>query len=424
MLATPNVLPSSTEARRSLLFHHDFRLLWAGESASLIGSAVSYVAFPLVAVVTLHASAFEIGVLAMAGRLPPLVFGAFIGVVVDRLPRRTLMIWADLGRMALLASVPLASLAGALTVGQLCAVSFAIGTLSLVFNIAYQAFLPSVVDQEQLADGNGKLAASQSVAEVAGPGIAAWMMAFAGPPGALVADAASFGVSALTLRSLRTEEVRPKQLPEKSFWANTKSGFTILWEDNVLRTVTISASIVTAFAQLQMAVYFLFLVDELHMGPGTVGLLFSISGAFGFFGALLSDRFARRIGIGPLIVVGQLIQTGGGVLLAFAGGPKLVAGTVILAGEACFSLGLSLFAVSYISLRQARIDADVRGRVVGASRFMTTALVPVTALLGGVIGSLAGLRATLVVGSLGMVVGAALILRRDLLAVRSLAAVD
>lgn len=185
--------------------------------------------------------------------------------------------------------------------------------------------------------------------------------------------------------------------------------------------MTISASVVTAFAQLQMAVYFLFLVEELHLGPGAVGLLFSISGAFGFFGAVLSDRMARRFGIGRLIVAGQVIQTAGGFLLAVAGGPKITASAIILAGEACFSLGLSVFAVSYISLRQTRVDDEVRGRVVGASRFITTALVPVAALLGGVIGSLAGLRTTLVVGGLGMLVGAALILRPDLFAVRSLA---
>lgn len=417
--AAPSVLANSMKARRSLLFHRDFRLLWAGESASLVGSAVSYVAFPLVAVLTLNASAFQVGVLAMAGKLPPLVFGAFAGVVVDRLPRRKLMIWADVGRMALLAWVPIAALAGVLAVWQLVLVAFGIGSLSLLFNIAYQAFLPSVVDQEQLADGNGKLAASQSVAEVTGPGIAGWMMALAGPPGALVIDAASFGVSALTLRSLRVEERQETGVQKTSFWARTKTGFTVLWADKVLRTVTISASVVTAFAQLQMAVYFLFLVEELHLGPGAVGLLFSISGVFGFFGALLSDRMARRFGIGRLIVAGQVIQSAGGLLLAVAGGPKLTASAIILAGEACFSLGLSIFAVSYISLRQTRVDDEVRGRVVGASRFITTALIPVAALLGGVIGSLAGLRTTLVVGGLGMLIGAALILRRDLFAVRS-----
>ena len=412
----------SMAPRRSLLFHRDFRLLWAGESASLVGSAVSYVAFPLVAVLTLKASAFEVGVLTMAGKLPPLVFGAFAGVVVDRLPRRKLMIGADLGRMALLAWVPIAAVTGVLAVWQLVVVSFGIGSLSLLFNIAYQAFLPSVVGPEDLADGNSKLAASQSVAEVAGPGIAGWMMGLGGPAGALVIDAASFGVSALTLGSLDVEEKHQERPAENtSFWARTRSGFALLWADKVLRTVTISASVVTAFAQMQMAVYFLFLTVSLHLGPGDVGLLFSISGVFGFMGAVLSDRLAQRFGIGRLIVAGQLIQAAGGLLLAVAGGRRLTASAIVLAGEACFSLGLSIFAVSYISLRQARVEDEVRGRVVGASRFITTALVPAAALLGGAVGSLAGLRTTLLIGGLGMLVGATLILRRDLLDVRTLA---
>src|SRR5205085_3373649 len=146
--------------------------------------------------------------------------------------------------------------------------------------------------------------------------------------------------------------------------------------DRVLRSVTISTSIVTAFSQFQLAVYFLFLVEDLRLGPGTVGLLFSISGVFGFFGAVLSDRIARRIGMGALIIAGQATQAVGGLLLAVAGGPRLAAGAVVLAGEVCFALGLSVFAVSYISFRQTRIDDEVRGRVVGASRFVATALAP------------------------------------------------
>jgi MFS family permease len=411
---SPRVYPS-------LLRHREFMLLWAGESTSFIGSAVSYVAFPLVAVVTLKATAFQVGLLAMAAKLPPLLFGAFAGVVVDRWPRRTLMIAADLGRMALLAVVPVSAIAGVLTIWHLFFVSFGIGTLSVLFNIAYQAFLPSVVNREQLADGNGKLAASQSVAEVTGPGIAGWMMAFAGQPGALVIDALSYAVSALTLQSLCVEDNRlAKANDGASFWARTRSGFTVLWADKVLRTVTISAGVVTAGAQIQMAVYFLFLVQELDLGPGAVGLLFSVSGAFGFLGAVLSDRLARRFGIGRLIVAGQFIQTAGGLLLALAGGPKLAAGAMILAGEACFSVGLSVFAVSYTSLGQGRVEDEVRGRVVGASRFITTALVPLAALVGRSVGSLAGLRTVLVAGSLGMAVGAGLIVRRDLLAVRTL----
>src|SRR5437879_4326226 len=138
-------------------------------------------------------------------------------------------------------------------------------------------------------------------------------------------------------------------------------------------------------------------------------------------GAVLSDRLAQRFGIGRLIIAGQLIQAAGGLLLAVAGGRRLTASAIILAGEACFSLGLSIFGVSYISLRQARVEDEVRGRVVGASRFITTALVPAAALLGGAVGSLAGLRTTLLIGGLGMLAGAALILRRDLLDVRTLA---
>jgi MFS family permease len=183
--------------QRSLWYNRDFMFLWAGESASMIGSSVTYVAFPLVAALYLHASAWQMGLIATAAGLPSLVFGLFIGALVDRLPQRALMLVADLGRMLLTASIPIAALLHILSIWQLVACSFLSGTFTLAFTTSYQAFFPEVVSLDKVTDGNGKLAASQSFAEVVGPGIAGVLMSAIGIPAALLADAASFLASAL-----------------------------------------------------------------------------------------------------------------------------------------------------------------------------------------------------------------------------------
>jgi MFS family permease len=397
----------------SLWRHRNFLVFWGGESVSLLGSAVSYIAFPLVGALFLHASAVQMGVLAMAGKLPGLLLGPFAGPITDRFPGRGLMITADYGRALLMGWVPVAAGLHLLAVWQLFVVSFGVGALTVVFNVAYQAFLPDLLPAAMLTDGNGKLAASQSASEVAGPGIAGSAAALAGLPSAIVLDAVSYLVSALALSRIPVPVRRPPAT-ERGIWAGIKEGFVLLWQDPLLRISTVSIAIVTAFSQLQMAIYFLFLGTTLHMSVAVIGVVFAASGVAGFVSALLTSRLAGRFGLGRVIVVGQLIQAAGGVLLAVAAGSQFSAALIVLAGETCFAVGGSLFVVGFTSIRQQRAPQADRGKVIGASRFMTAALVPVMGLLGGVLGSVIGLRGSLAVGAAGMIAGALLLLRRDL----------
>ncbi len=403
-------------ARRSLWRSRDFLLFWGGESVSLIGTAVSYVALPLVGVIFLNATPFQMGVLATVEKLPPLLFGAFAGTVVDRYARDRLMVLTDLGRFLLLAWIPLAAVLGVLDVWQLVAVAFGIGTLSLLFNVAYQAFLPAIVPDEQLGDGNGKLAASQSVAEVSGPGVAAWLIALGGAPVALLADAVSYLVSASCLLALRTKDTLARtRVQAGGFWKHTREGFVLLWQDDVLRLVTIAATVTNFFAQMQVTLYFLFLVDGLGFGSTMIGVLFSVSGALGFFSAILCDRIATRIGIGRLLVVGLAIEAAGAVCLASASGPTAVKAALILLGEAGFSVGMSLVGVGFVTLRQRRTDETSRGRVIGSSRFLTQGVLPIASLVAGGVAAQFGIRAALIVGAAGIVLGSCLLLRRRVL---------
>ena len=184
----------------------------------------------------------------------------------------------------------------------------------------------------------------------------------------------------------------------RRIWPDIKAGIQLVWQDPVLRWATASTAVVATFCRLQTEVYFLFMTSGLHLRVSLIGLVFTVAGAIGFVSATLADRIAGRAGIGRLIVAGQLIQALGGVLLALAGGSHWAAAACIVASETSYSVGAPLFMVGFTSVRQARAPERDRGKVIGASRFLSAALMPVASLLGGVLGSVAGLRTALAVG--------------------------
>lgn len=402
---------------RELFLHHDFGWLWAGQSVSLVGSSVSFIGLPLVAVLILHVSPFQLGLIAAAERLPPVLFGPFAGPVADRYSRYRIIAIADIGRAVLLASVPVAVLFGGLGYWQLVFVAFGTGTLTLFFTVAFQAYLPSLVPPAQVAVANARLAASQSAAEVSGPGLAAGLIALGGAAVAVAADAASYVFSAISLGFIRGRDTRPAgtsapagAAPLARFVADVTVGFRLLRREDILRIVTRSNAILTFFAQMQAAVYFLFLTSALHFTAGMISIVFTAAGVLGLFSAVWCNRVAVRVELGHLIVYGQLIMALGGVLLATATGPVLVSSVFITAGEACFGIGFMIFSVGYQSLFQLRTADEVRGRVIGASRFITSAPVPLAALFSGVVGDVIGVRATLIAGAVGMTAGLAAVL--------------
>src|SRR3954447_11951556 len=202
-------------SRRSTLWKHgDFLKLWAGQSVSRLGSQVSLLALPLIAITVLHATTFEVGLLSAAEFAPFLLVGLPAGVLVDRLAKRPVLIAADIGRLVAIGSVPVGYELGAPTVGQLYAVAFVSGVLTVFFDVAYQSYLPVLVLRDELVEGNAKLTISDSAATVAGPSIAGALIDLVGAPLAVIADAATFGVSALTLLTVRRRE--PKNVDRAS----------------------------------------------------------------------------------------------------------------------------------------------------------------------------------------------------------------
>lgn len=392
--------------------HRNFRRLWAAHSVSQIGSSVTLLALPLVAVLTLDASAFQVGLLTAAGSMPILVFGLLAGVWVDRRSRLPIMVAADLGRAALLILIPLAAWLDVLTFPLLLGVSLIVGTLTVFFDIASQSMTTNLLERSELVEGNSKLQTSYAAAEIVGPGLAGTLIQIASAPGAVVVDAASFLASALFLRGIDAPEIpAPPRAAGVKIWHEIAEGIRTVVHDPILRTLTLSTSLWNLFENARYAMLVLFLSRELDLAPGAIGAIFAI-GSVGFLlGSVLPAPAARRLGLGRAILVGVIGVVPGDILIAVAGGPKLLAATLVTAGWFLGGLAGPVYDVNQYSLRQAVTPDRLRGRVSASIRLLIRGIVPIGAIIGGLLAEWVGLRAVMFFGILGGPVAFVLIWR-------------
>jgi MFS family permease len=282
--------------RTGLRWHPSFLRLWAGQSISLLGSRVTMIALPLTAVSVLHATTFEMGILTAAGPLAYLLVGLPAGAWVDRLPRRPVMIVADLGRAILLASIPIASILGVLSMAQLSLVALLVGVLTVFFDVAYQSLLPLVVRTDQLLEANSKLQVSDSVTQVAGPGVGGGLVQLLGAPVAIAADAVSFVISAVSLVLVQAREAAPSGQESRHLGRAIQVGVA-----TVLRTPSLGALAGVGvtfylFDNVLLAVYVLYMTRTLHFASAQVGVIFGLGGVGGLVGATIAERVTARLG--------------------------------------------------------------------------------------------------------------------------------
>ena len=390
--------------RSGLLGDPEFLKFWAGETISDFGDQITLLAIPLTAVIVLQASAFEMGLLAAVGTAPTALFSLPVGVWVDRLQRRPILMAADAGRAIALATVPIAFVFGSLGLPQLFVVAFITGTCSVFFTVAYQAYLPTLVGREHLVDANGKLNASISLAQLAGPSVSGVLVQVFAAPMPVVVDAISFLGSLTGVALIRRAE--PVRAPRRrAMGAEIREGLAGLLGHPMLRALTIGAAITVLIFSAQTAIFLLYLSRDLGMAPSVIGVLLAIGSVGALAGALLAARIARRIGIGPSFTMGALLAVG------FFIARGLVAGSseIIFSGLAAVQLvglfAVSIFNVNGPSLRQAITPPHLLGRVNASYRFLVWGTGPFGALLGGTLGELFGLRtAMLVTGLLSLAI--------------------
>jgi len=382
--------------------HPDFLKLWVGQTISLCGSQVTYLALPLTAALALHATPAQMGFLTAAEYAPGLLVSLFAGVWADRVRRRPLLIGADVGRALLLALIPVAALLRVVRIEQLYVVSFLVGALTILFTVAYQSFLPTVVPTDRLADANSKLAASASLAQIAGPALAGALVQLVTVPLAILMDALSFLASVLFLTRMRTAEVRSGERALRAdMWGEMGDGLRTTFGQPLLRAFAVSAGANNLFGTLFFAVLVLYVTRQLGIGPAVLGAIFAAAGPGGLLGAVLAPRIAQWFGIGPAILAAQLLLGLSVLLVPLAGGPLPL--VIVLLGMGQFAMGLALpiLNVNLTSLVQAMTPEHRLGRVSASIQFVTAGTMPLGALLGGALGSTAGLRITLLIGAAG-----------------------
>jgi MFS family permease len=387
-------------ARGVLHRHRDFRLLWGGETVSQLGSQVSLLAIPLLAVRTLHATTFEMGLLTAASTAAFLIVGLPAGVWVDRIFRRWVMIGADLGRMVALGSVPVAYAADVLTLAQLFVVTLASGILTVFFDVAYQSYLPSLVGRDLLVEGNAKLTGSEQVAQVAGPSIAGGLVQVVGGAAAVAVDALSFLVSGAAVAAIRAPEPKPEK-PEgghpRLMYA-MREGLAFVFHNVLLRAIAATTATANLFSGIAAAVEIVFLVREVHASPGQIGLIFSVGGVGGVLGALAAGRIAARFGGARATIIGIALNAGALLIPLTKPGIGLL---FFAAGMFVVGFAVVIYNVNQVSFRQRLCPDRLLGRMNATMRFVVWGVLPIGALIGGVLGSVFGLRPTLWVGVIG-----------------------
>ena len=400
-----------------------FLRLWVAHVTSGAGTAITAVALPLTAVLVLGATPSQMGLLAAAGSLPNLLFGLVAGVWVDRVRRRPILVWADIGRALLLASIPAAAWLGQLSFLHLWTVTFAAGALTVFFQIAAISVLPALVEKRELVEANSKLSTSDALLAIVGPAAAGGLVQLLSASRVILIDAFSYLLSALALNGVTEDEpTRPKPRADEVEESNVRSplnaksirreiaeGIYELLRTPLLRTLTITSSLGMLAGSVTAAVQMLFLVDQLNFSPAVIGAVLACGGVGSLLGALLSGRTARILQVGRTLVLGKLLWLAGSLLLASADqfGDAVVA---VGAALALNGLGSTLYFVNQISLRQAITSVRLLGRVTAARRFVLFGVATVGAFIGGGLGETIGLRATLFVGAAALTVELALIL--------------
>lgn len=383
----------------SLWRNRDFLRFWSAQTISQVGSQVTLLALPLAAILVLDASAFEVAALAAVEWLPWIVFSLPAGAWVDRLPRRPVLIATDLGRAAALISVPAAYAADALTLGHLFAVGFVVGTLSVFFEVAYVAYLPSLVERGQLGEGNAKLEASRSGAQIAGPGLAGGLVDLLTAPVAILADAISFVVSALFLGAVRREEEVQPRAEGTRLRSEIVEGIRFVLGHPYMRAGMASIAPANFFWNLASAIFLVYAVRTLDLTPATIGLVFMLGNIGVLAGALLATRIAARLGIGPTIVVSAFFL--GSPLLLVPAAPAEYAVPLFVAAFLLAGFAGVVTNVVGISLFQATTPDRLQGRATASRRLVNFGAAPLGSLAGGGLAATIGLRETLWVGAVG-----------------------
>ncbi|MDE2686987.1 MAG: MFS transporter [Chloroflexota bacterium] len=407
---------------RGLTRDPDFAKFWVSRTVSNFGALMGALQF--VAVLVLHATSLQMGILSALGVAPSIVIGFLIGVVADRIRRRPILIAAELGRFVLLASIPVAYLVGLLRIEQLYAVAFFNGVLTTFFDVANRSYLPTLVRRSDLVDANSKLTASESFAEVTAFSIGGWIAQMANSVLVAAIGGLTFLVSALSLAFIRKQELTADITRQSgSVFREIASGLGVVWNDKLLRALAVANAAENWTVGMLSAVVLVFGVRELGFGPGALGTIFAIGGISSIIGASYAGWAARKFGFGAALVGGYAVYMLSILFIPAAREPLLLAGimlTLAQLGDGFFTM----FMVHESSLRQAITPDRSLGRMNATMRSLGLAALFAGSLVGGWIAVIIGLRLTIVVAASIGILGAVLLAVSPITSVNTIATDD
>lgn len=385
--------------------HTDFMWLWSGQTISVFGSMIGGTAMSFTAILFLHATPFQIALVNAMQLVPAFLAGLFAGAWVDRLPRRSILIAADLGRALVLATIPLSAWLGVLHVEQLYIVALLVSILSIFFDLAYQSYLPALVGKDQLLEGNSKLSASAAVAEFGGFSIGGWLVQIFTAPFAILIDAGSFFVSALSVGLIQTHELPISVAEQPNMRREIAAGLRGVLHQPLLRASASAVLIEGLFGGIYGALVVLYMSRELGFTPGVLGMIWAVGGISSFFGAAFVPRISKRLGSGLAMVLGLGMFGLTQLFIPLASGATVFSAVCLILAQ----LGDGFFIVyeiNQLSLRQKIAPESMLGRVNATLKFLGLGAALAGLLSGGLLGEAIGIRLSLVLGGCGILLAA------------------
>jgi hypothetical protein len=390
--------------RMSLLRQHrDFRRLWTGETISVFGSRMGDVAVSFAAVIALGATPIQMGLLAAVRLVPKLLFSLFAGVWVDRVRRRPLMIGADLGRFVLLATIPIAAALGHLAMNMLYPVILAVGVLDLLFDVAYGAYLPTLVDAPDVVEANSNLSASYAAAEVGGFALAGWLVQILTAPYAIAVDALSFIASAVAIRSIEKPEadVAPRK-KRRGFYHEALEGANHVRADGRIFALTAANGLAALCYSIFSTLYMLFVVNDLRFNPGVLGMIFAVGGVSSFVTSIAATRLVASFGEGRAMALGAILQGVAWICVPAARGATMLAAGLLIAQQLFGDAGGTVYMITASGIPQTIVPTELLGRVRATISFVSIAAMLVGSIAAGAAAELIGMRPVMYAGAIGL----------------------
>jgi MFS family permease len=388
--------------RGSLFGDHNFKMMWSAATVSAFGYYVTDIAIPLLAIDELDVTSFEAGLIRVVQQLPNLLFGLLLGVFVDRMRKKPLLVWADVIRAVVLLAIPLATLWDHLNLPLVLVVVFFIGGFNLLFDVSEGAFIPHVIPRDRLVEGNSKIEASYATAQMGGPAIGGALVSLVTAPFAILLTAITLLSSAGLIRRIRVDEPPPVVVENRSVRGDIAEGLRFVWSHRLMRPVLLTSLGHSFFGWVFLSVYVLYMKRELNLTDFQVGLVFAAGGIGALIGTLATPKLNDRFGVGPVMVAGNLMFGITGMIVPVAVLIPEVALPLVVLAEFLQYLCMLPFFLNAITLLQLQSPDAIRGRVMSSRKFLTWGVQPFGSLVGGILGGVITLPWTLVVGELGL----------------------